>query len=216
MLQELGVEIVLDVGANVGQYGTEIRAGGYANRIVSLEPLRGAFDQLALLAENDPEWDVLNVGASDASGAANINVAGNVASSSLLSMTEIHTAAAPASEIRGREAIKLIRIDSLQALGKPIYLKLDIQGHELAALDGAIGILGSVSAIEIECSIKELYLGQPLIADVLNRLDQEGFRLEQLEPGFHDPTSGAILQFDGVFVRGSGAGRAGVGLYRTT
>jgi hypothetical protein len=34
-----GVDLVIDVGANVGQFGLGLRNRGYAKRILSLEPV---------------------------------------------------------------------------------------------------------------------------------------------------------------------------------
>ena len=42
-LESKSVSLVLDVGANVGQWANEIRDSGYKQKIISFEPLSSAF-----------------------------------------------------------------------------------------------------------------------------------------------------------------------------
>ena len=50
------VDIVLDVGANAGQFGLHARNNGYEGRIVSFEPVKGPFEQLA--ADRQGGWQL--------------------------------------------------------------------------------------------------------------------------------------------------------------
>src|SRR5438552_1566999 len=50
------IDLVVDVGANRGQYGRALREWGYAGEIVSFEPLAEAFAELALLSGPDKRW----------------------------------------------------------------------------------------------------------------------------------------------------------------
>jgi len=84
---------------------------------------------------------------------------------------------------------------------KRLYLKADVQGHELAVVDGARESLRDVHAIECELSFVELYRGQPLFADVVERLRSEGFVLMGLDEVHSDARSGELLQVDGLFGR---------------
>ena len=46
-IRSRNVDLVVDVGANVGQYGEPLRKEGYLGRIVSFEPIGEAYQVLA-------------------------------------------------------------------------------------------------------------------------------------------------------------------------
>src|SRR5262249_3969903 len=74
LMKRHGINMVLDVGANTGQYGTLLRQLGFRGRIVSFEPLSDAFAALQRTAANDPFWSCHNIGLSDVDATASINV----------------------------------------------------------------------------------------------------------------------------------------------
>src|SRR5262249_22632668 len=132
-----GVAVAVDVGANRGQYATELRQHGYRGEIVSFEPLAEAFAQLAAAPAGDVHWTChrIALGASDAEG--RINVASNLASSSLLEMGAAHRAGAPEVSVTGVETVRIARLDDVFADDRSCLLKLDVQGYEGRVLDGA-------------------------------------------------------------------------------
>src|ERR1700747_2841378 len=56
LLREKGINLVLDVGANGGQFACEIREYGYQGRIVSFEPISSVHAQLVERAKGDRNW----------------------------------------------------------------------------------------------------------------------------------------------------------------
>src|SRR5258708_32934913 len=58
MLSTHGVNTVLDIGANTGQYAKNLRDAGFEGKIVSFEPLLEAHSQLCRAARNDPLWTI--------------------------------------------------------------------------------------------------------------------------------------------------------------
>ena len=96
ILREQQINMVLDVGANTGQFAKWIRDTGYIGKIVSFEPLGDAHRKLSQAAERDPRWIVApRMALGSAPGKIDIHVAGNGVSSSILPMLTTHTDAAP-------------------------------------------------------------------------------------------------------------------------
>jgi hypothetical protein len=66
--------------------------------------------------------------------------------------------------------------DLLPELGSRVdFLKLDVQGYELAVLKGAEATLRDVLVVHTEVEFVEMYKGQPLFADVDQFLRRAGF-----------------------------------------
>jgi FkbM family methyltransferase len=200
------IDLVLDVGANAGQYASGLRQLGYDARIVSFEPLSGAFVDLERRAEGDPSWSCRRLALGDRDGEAVLHIAGNSWSSSLLDMAPAHERAEPRSRYVSEETVPVARLDSLAAevgLMNPIraLLKLDLQGGELPALRGAENALEHVRLLELELSLVELYHGQALWQEVLDHTGGLGFELIGLSPAFIDPESARLLQMDALLAR---------------
>lgn len=79
-----------------------------------------------------------------------------------------------------------------------ILLKLDVQGAELDVIEGATGILDSVSTIYLECSLIEYNEGAPLVEDVVNDLRERGFIPYSIGNKHH--RGNQIIQIDILFV----------------
>jgi FkbM family methyltransferase len=201
-----GVDLVLDVGANVGQFATQIRSEGFGGRIVSFEPLSEAHRRLSAAAKNDPAWVVHpRCAIGDNDGTVEINIAGNSVSSSLLPMTEAHSSAAGGSRYVGREQVPIARLDGIVegylATTRAPFLKVDTQGFEWQVLDGAERTLPQLRGVLCELSLVVLYDGQHLWMEVLHRLEAAGLSLWAFQPGFADPRDGRTLQVDAIFFR---------------
>lgn len=200
------VDCVLDVGANDGGYGKFLRSAGFMGNIVSFEPQANAHDKLVEMSRSDPAWKIAPpMALGDVESELEINVAGNSTSSSLLTMLPSHVESAPYSKCIGKEIVKVHRLDGLDEpvirAAKRIYLKIDTQGYEKPVLLGAKGIIDKVVGIQLEMSVIPLYEGQALFQELLTWLDDAGFEMWGVAPGFMNQTTGRMLQFDGIFFR---------------
>ena len=203
--RDLNISVVLDVGANTGQYAAVIRQNGYEGRLVSFEPLSTSFVLLAAFAKAYPDHSCLPVALGRTDGTAEINVSQNFASSSLLSVSDECVAACPDARRVGTETIQLRRLDTVRAdILKPtdrVHLKIDTQGTEKDVLSGGADTLSQVVSIEVELSFAPLYDQQPLFAEMFQFLESLSFRCVWIERGFMSENSGHLLQVDGLFVR---------------
>ncbi|HMI37695.1 MAG TPA: FkbM family methyltransferase [Steroidobacteraceae bacterium] len=205
LLQRFEVDLVLDVGANAGQFARQLRAMGYRHRIVSFEPLAQPFRKLRFNTATIKSWQAVQLALGDTDETRSIHVAGNSQSSSFLEMLPQHLAAAPKSAYVGTESVTVRRLDSVidQYCGPRdrMFLKIDTQGFEAAVLRGAPLTLPRCIGVQLEMSIAPLYQGELLLPELIDKMAAHGFALMHLKPGFFDPRTGELLQLDGLFFR---------------
>lgn len=207
LLSYHNIDLVLDVGANVGQYAKSLRELGYSNRIVSFEPLSTAYSQLKAASSKDPLWEVApQTAIGNETGEITINIAGNSQSSSVLPMLDAHVKSAPESAYCGSETVKLNRLDVLakdyiSSGTKSVFLKIDVQGFEKQVIEGAREILPFIKGIELELSLVPLYEEQVLFQEMLDIMEELGYGLQGILPGFSDEESGRMLQVNGIFFK---------------
>lgn len=207
ILQYQEIDLVLDVGANVGQYGRYLREIGYTGKIISFEPLSSAYEQLTAVSRKVPLWEIAPCAAiGNRDGEITINISKNSVSSSTLPMLALHRSVAPEAEYCASETVKIFKLDTIASAyidknSHSMYLKIDVQGQEMHVLEGASQILRSVKGIQLELSLVPLYEGETLFRDMLDYLGKLGYELYAVIPGFTDMKSGRLLQLDGIFFR---------------
>jgi FkbM family methyltransferase len=207
-LDAMGVDLVIDVGANAGQFALELRESGYAGRIISFEPLSRAYDDLLVASSGDPLWQIApRCALGSSKGEANISISRNSWSSSLLPITDQHLNAAPQAMFIGSELVSISTLDALvleDVVGaRNPYLKIDTQGYESEVLEGAKQILSHLVGLQLELSLVSLYEGQPDFIEMIQHLQKLNFQLFGLEPEFYDTNTSRLLQVDAIFCRPS-------------
>lgn len=204
IMEHLKIDTLLDVGANIGYYALDVRKLGYKNKIISFEPLSNAYKQLEKYAEKDNNWLTYNLALGNEDKSDIINVSKNSVSSSLLNILDVHTENAPESKYTETQDIEIKKLDTIFneicKTSKRIMLKIDTQGYEKNVIDGAINSLKNIAVLQLEMSIVPLYENELLFTEMIEYLKNKGFELFSLENGFASPTSGQLLQVDGIFV----------------
>jgi FkbM family methyltransferase len=205
MFRHHGIDLVLDVGASDGGFTSDIRSFGYTGGIVSFEPLKEPFTRLSRRNARDERWSGINAALGTEQGDADMNVAANSYSSSLLPMLDQHRHSAPHAAYVGTERVRVERLDDLfdEVSGGAAhpFIKIDAQGYESQVLDGAARTLDRLCGVQLEMSLVALYDGQHLFDDLFHRMLDQGFDCWSIDPEFHDPGSGRYLQVMGTFFR---------------
>jgi FkbM family methyltransferase len=204
-IRRLGIELVLDVGANIGQTGVELRSRGYNGRIVSFEPQPDAFEELQVRCAADRNWTCRQIALGAVNGTLQMHISGYSPSSSLLRIEKKHLEVWPDSAALRTENVVMNRLDDLAGeLGVARYntlLKIDVQGYESQVLAGASSCLRQVKAAYVELLFAPLYDGQSRYFNVMETLETAGLRFAGLFGTFSDPESGYALYSDGFFIR---------------
>ncbi len=200
------INLAVDVGAHVGDWGERLYQLGYRGRMLSFEPLSWAHAALVRSSARHAGWTVAaRCAIGEAAGEATINISGNGESSSLLPMDQNHLDLAPGSAYVATEQVPVLTLD--QALAghlRPdtrLFLKIDAQGYERQVLDGARATLERTVGLEVELSTQGLYAGQDLALGLMQRLAAAGFNLHGVWPIIINGRTGRMAQFDALFFR---------------
>lgn len=199
-LEKLDVTNVIDVGANVGQFGLDIRRHGFEGQIFSYEPVKETFVSLSQTIKQHQPWKALQLGLGAAESERTINISGNAGlSSSILEMGSLHLENFPGSLTVGKQNISISTIDKqLEVLGlrpQEIMLKLDVQGFEAEVLKGASQSLSKIPLCYLEVSITPLYEGEISFLPILIELSKFGHEVIDVFRGIK-AKDGRLLQLD--------------------
>ena len=206
LLSLYGVNCVVDVGANRGQYGHRLRRTGFQGHIVSFEPVPETFAELRDAAARDPRWTAYPyaLGREDTSAPMNV-VPGTL--SSLLAPTEFGSARYARLREPTRQQVPVRRLDGILdevLAGVPSprpFLKLDTQGYDLEAFAGLGDRSRDFVAMQSEVAVVEIYAGMPRMPEALAVYEVAGFEITGLFPVSREARTGRVLEFDCVMAR---------------
>ncbi|MFC4738429.1 FkbM family methyltransferase [Flavobacterium ponti] len=205
LLKDYNIDVVIDVGANIGQYGSELRNIGYIGQIISFEPTSEAFSKLKKASLKDNLWEVHNLSLGERDGLSTINISKNSVSSSILKDLPQLTNSAPEATFVTTETITINKLDTLfsklNLKDKNIYLKIDTQGYEKMVLDGAKDSLNKIAGIQLEMALIPSYEGTLTFEEMSDFLKSLGFKLTTIESGHYDKNTGKLLEVDGIFFK---------------
>ena len=201
-----GVNLVLDIGANRGQFAQQLFGAGYGGRIVSFEALPDAHAALISAEAGNSRWTIApQVALSTEVGVSQFHVTAADTASSLLRPSDELVDAAPTTratktiEVPTAPLDKMVQDLALAADG--CFVKIDVQGAELLVLAGAKDVLSKAKGIVIEISLSPLYEGQPLAWEIVDMLRGQGFEIWDVNPGYRNAKTQRLEQIDVVGFR---------------
>lgn len=206
LIKHHDINLVLDVGANMGQFATDLRKFGYDGKIISFEPIKECYEHLISIADND--WLIQNYALGDIESTQIINISKKSVFSSLLKTNDfgkvkfsgsIGTVDKQEISIKKLEEILPEIVRNIE--NKRIFLKLDTQGYDTKVIDGSTNILNIIYALQTEISCKAIYEDTPAHHEVLKKLSEKGFNITGIFPLSHDDATMELLEFDCVMTK---------------
>lgn len=196
--------IIFDVGAHVGNTAREYRRFFSEARIYSFEPFADSFQKLCHKHRQDRRIFAQNLAVSEGSGELVLNVNADSATNSVLPIAaEGKICWGDRLQSEGTLVVQSVCLDDFceqHHIQHIDILKLDLQGHELAALSGSRGLLSNqaIDLIYFELLVSKSYEGQPQLHEYLNLLETFGYQLLD----FYSPIRKGVqlIQCDLIFV----------------
>ena len=205
LLRKYKIDLILDIGASSGYWSGSIRENGYKGRIISFEPQNSLYNQLRSRSQSDSNWEIMNLALGDCDKMSNFYISKYRESSSLSKMLKTHSEAFRGSSITNKKIqVTVQKLDSLlpKILHKEahIFAKVDVQGYEKKVLIGATESLKKIKMIQLEISLRKLYDDDVLFHEMYESINDAGYQLIHMSPGFTNEESHELLQVDAIFV----------------
>lgn len=203
-LSHYRVDVVFDVGANIGQFGKNLRNLGYKGKIISFEPISHIYQELKQNTGEDPLWDTVNIGLGNYDGKAQINVSELSVFSSILNPLPKLKEFDKRSECIANEEIAVNKLDSIIDKfckeGSNFFLKIDTQGYEKEIIQGAINSLPYFLGVQLEIAPITLYKGQGTFLEIVSLMESSAFKIALIESVNYSPDEPLLIEMDCIFI----------------
>ena len=198
-------DYLIDVGANRGKFTDHFFRTTKVNQALLVEPIAFLAKSLQIKYKKNKDIVIVEKALSDEKRKTSFYVASNDGQSSSLSdIGERHLIASPDTTVLNSFELESETLDNITTQLKfdRIFLKIDVQGHELAVLKGSKNILNKVIAIHIEVSNQHLYENDSLGFQIWSFLNDQGFILYGIDPWYRDiKHNGELIQSDFFFIK---------------
>ncbi|MES2519122.1 MAG: FkbM family methyltransferase [Bacteroidota bacterium] len=194
---------IIDVGANIGQFGVACSKFYPNAQIYCFEPVPETFEKLKSNTEGTKNIKVYHSALGNADGTIDFFQNEHSHASSALEVSKEQKEAIPETATYKKISVQVEKLDNFifsKKLEEPIFLKLDVQGFEKQVLLGADLFLNSVDYLLLEMSFVPMYENEPLFDEMHDYIRNKGFKL--ISPvGVLPTNSNQILQMDMLYQR---------------
>lgn len=182
-IDKMDIGMILDIGANAGQFATKIHSILPEALIYSFEPLQNAFDDLQkTFVEKNIKGKTFNFALGDEAGEAEIFLhEEHSPSSSILSTTSHHESLDLRTHLQKKEKIAIRTLDEVYTTegissGTGLFIKMDVQGFEDRVIIGGRTVIRKAIAVLAEINLDPLYEKQADFKSISTLLYDLGFR----------------------------------------
>jgi FkbM family methyltransferase len=200
----MDADLVVDVGANIGDWSVSVAHLTKAKKIIAFEPIPQVFEKLCRNVTSFPQIHCINSAVGAEIGHVVIHVEQNTALSSVF---PISNAGRSYHGLIGKPScmitVPCITLDTMFAESTEIsLLKIDVQGYEESCLRGGANTLRKTRVILIEVMFQPYYNGAKDFTDLFRILlsIDDRFRLYSVSAP-HCSVDGIPLWADAVFVQ---------------
>jgi FkbM family methyltransferase len=183
LIDQFLIDVVIDVGANHGQFGHLLRSIEYQGEILSFEPTKKSFEILSEASSRDDRWKIYPLGLGDKKTTKKINAFESSDFNSLLQPSDMGKATFK-NKLKKLHA-ESINIETLNRVlaphalkGKRIFLKMDTQGYDLNVFKGASKYYVNIACLLTEISLQPIYQKMTDYHETMAFYEKKGFRYQ--------------------------------------
>jgi FkbM family methyltransferase len=206
VLKKFGFEpkLVLDIGANVGQWNIGFKRIYPDCRVVSFEANEECFENLE---RNNIEFHGGLLGSGEKSE-MDFYFSGEQKAATGASVFREKTCFYDDNvAVSYKVPVKVLDDVIEEIVGTPVerfdMIKIDVQGAELEVLKGGLGCLAKTDIVLLEISVMRYNEGAPLLADVVRFMDEHGFSMFDIVENHY--INDCCMQVDALFLKRSSA-----------
>jgi FkbM family methyltransferase len=195
--------LVVDVGANEGQWLTSFLRFVRASRVEVFEPIPACVAQLRTSFGGAPYVSIHQAAVGNQTGTVSLNVTEATTFSSVLApapeMAQMYNSRGVTS-IHEKITVPLVTLDEALPDTPVDLLKIDVQGFERQVIAGAERTLARTRTVLMEANYQHHYDGDALLPELWQLLAEHGFGLWNISSPCYGP-DGRALWADAVFVK---------------
>lgn len=202
VLKNLQPNMLVDIGANKGQFSLAFRGLFGPKKVIAFEPLQNPGEKFGKIFMNDPNVELIPFAIGEETGKQTMHISNRMDSSSLLSISPLQDQIFPGT---GEVDTKEVNVAPLSSMINPdqieprTLMKIDVQGAEYEVLKSSSSLLEYIQWVYIECSFQELYLNQYFFHTIVGYMTAMKYHIQDIRNIVRD-TEGKIVQCDVLFV----------------